>query len=362
MKINKLLVPVSITAALAGMVACAVSCAKKSSAPPSPAPPEPVPTNSVTDNTAAAAATNTAPETPTITNTPPPSSSEITNPPPAETTTKAPETNSVAETNLPGHNTVVDMATNPPIAPTHFYPPVMSSNSACCLTPVGVLSNTNFYVALRGGYQHINHGDNNDSYWASIKLYAFGDGLREEAGKNAWLIPDASLEIFSGYVAKPDNVPNPGSGPGFGLRGDFTWPWIRWNAAMGHNADSIWPWARPMSLSVGPTVNLGFDHLYDEYKYRFAGYAGVRLTIDRTGFIEYTVGDTIGLAGTRQQVVAELPFLESRDGEVRYYLRGLWNRGTSSKPDVLEGGVFVEMPLGLLVTPGKWGDLVPFIQ
>jgi hypothetical protein len=47
---------------------------------------------------------------------------------------------------------------------------------------------------------------------------------------------------------------------------------------------------------------------------------------------------------------------------VRYYLRGLWNHGTSSEPDVLEGGVFVEMPLGTLFCPEKWGDLVPFVQ
>ena len=52
-----------------------------------------------------------------------------------------------------------------------------------------------------------------------------------------------------------------------------------------------------------------------------------RLTFNRSGFIEYTMGDTVGLAGTREQIVTEIPFYESRDGEVRYYLRGLWNRG-----------------------------------
>jgi len=74
------------------------------------------------------------------------------------------------------------------------------------------------------------------------------------------------------------------------------------------------------------------------------------------------VGDTDGLGGTRQQVIAEIPFYESRDGEVRYYLRGLWNHGSSARPDILEGGLFLEMPFSTIVTPSKWGDFVPFTK
>jgi hypothetical protein len=363
---TKLLVPISITAALVGLVACGVSCAKKSNAPekPLPPPPTPLPTNSVTDNTTnAAAVTNTAPaEAATVTNvTPATTSSEITNPPPAETTIKAPETAPMTDTNLPGHNTVVEMPATAPTAPTNFYPATIASNNKPVLTPVGNSgNNTNFFVALRGGYEHVYHGDNNDSYWASAKLYAYGDGLREDAGKNGWLIPDADLEVSSGDIAKPDDDPHPGSDAGLRLRADFTWPWFHWTTYMFGHTDSVCPFCQPLTLGLGPTVNVGFDHLYNETDFRFANYAGVRLTFNRSGFIEYTVGRTEGLDSVRQQVVAEIPFYQSRDGEVRYYVRGLWNHGTSSKPDVLEGGIFLEMPLGLLVSPEKWGDLVPF--
>jgi hypothetical protein len=354
MKINKLAIPLSMTAALVGLVACAVSCAKKNNAPentPPPAPPPP--TNSVAEITTPVAPTNTvAPiETNAVVTNVPAVTQEITNPPPAETTT--------TETNLPGHATVVEMPTNTPVAPTSFYPATMATNAL--LTPVSGLGCTNFFLTLRGGYEHIYHGGNNDSYWVSAKLYAYGDGLRESAGKNGWLIPDADAEISSGYLAKPDQDPHPGSGNGLRFRADFTWPWFHWIATCG-NTNSGWPFGQPLKLGLGPTVNLGFDHLYDETPYRFANYAGVRLTFNRSGFIEYTVGRTEGLDSVRQQVVAELPFYQSRDGEVRYYLRGLWNHGLSRDADVLEGGVFVEMPLGLLVAPEKWGDLVPFVQ
>ena len=367
MKTTKLALPLSLTAALVGLVTCAVSCAKKSNAPavPLPPPPTPLPTNSVTDNT-----TNTAP----VTNTAPPAiaavatnipaaPSEITNPPPAETTTKALETAPMTATNLPGHDTVVEMSTNSPVAPTNFYPAsITGSNNTCCLVPVGGPGSTNFFLSFRGGYEHVYHGDNNDSYWVSAKFYAYGDGLRESAGKNGWLIPDADVEVSSGYLPKPDGDPHQGSDEGLRLRADFTWPWFHWTTYLFGQTNSVCPFCQPLALGLGPTVNIGFDHLYNETDFRFANYAGVRLTFNRSGFIEYTVGRTEGLNSVRQQVVAEIPFYESRDGEVRYYLRGLWNHGPSSKPYVLEGGLFVEMPLGLLVTPEKWGDLLPFTQ
>jgi hypothetical protein len=41
--------------------------------------------------------------------------------------------------------------------------------------------------------------------------------------------------------------------------------------------------------------------------------------------------------------------------------RELWNHGDST-PDVLEAGVFLEMPLDLVVRPRQWGDLIPFAE
>ena len=82
--------------------------------------------------------------------------------------------------------------------------------------------------------------------------------------------------------------------------------------------------------------------------------------MNHNGFIEYTAGGTDGLSGTRQQVVAELPIYASRDGEVRYILRGEWNRADEAQPDVLSGGLFVEMPFSIFAEPKKWSDLIPF--
>jgi hypothetical protein len=370
MKTKNLSIPISMTAALIGLIACAASCAKKSDVPPPspPAPPEPPVTNTVppATNSAAAAATNAAPTEASVTMTNVQPAPEITNPPPAETTIKAPEApamTTMSETNLPGHTTVVEMPATAPVAPTNFYPAEVTSNlvSSPVLQPIDTESgSTNYSLRLRGGYEHINHGDNNDSYWVSAKLYAYGDGLREQAGKNGWLIPDTDAEISSGELAKPDNNRHPGSDSGLQFRADFTWPWVHWTSLVFAQTNSDCPFCKPLNLTLGPTVNLGFDHLYDEAEYRFARYAGLRLTFNRTGFIEYTVGDTEGLNGTRQQIVTELPFYESRDGEVRYYVRGLWNHGASNRPDILEGGVFLEMSLSALVSPDKWGDLVPF--
>jgi hypothetical protein len=367
MKITKLSVPISMTAALVGLVACAVSCAKKNNAPektPTPAP-QPASTNAVTDNTVSATSTNIslASATNLMATNLPAVAQEITNPPPAETTTKVPETTSLTDTNLPGHTETIEMPTNAPVAPTSFYPAAMTTNatSGCCMSPVGGVLDTNVYLALRGGYEHIYHGNNNDSYWFSAKMYAYGDALRESVGKNAWLVPDAAAEISTGIVPKPDEDPHPGSHDGMRFRADFTWPWFHWMYLAG-NTNSELPYCKPMAFALGPTVNFGFDHLYHETDFRFANYGGVRLTFNRSGFIEYTVGRTEGFNSIRQQVVTELPFYESRDGEVRYYFRGLWNHGLSRNPDILEGGLFVEMPLGLLIAPEKWGDLVPFLQ
>ncbi len=367
MKMKKLSVPISMTATLAFIVACALSCAKKNTVVenPQPAPPEPHPANSAAANSRqpATAATDgkDAAHAMAITNLPGTmtTSPEITNLPPAETAAKPAENNAatVTSTNI----TIIEMPTTLPAAPTNFYSADFISNSACCVasdTTVG----TNFFFRFRAGYQHINHGDNNDSYWLSAKFYAYGDDQREGAGKSGWLIPDADAEISSQYLPKSDRNPSPGSGAGLRLRADFSWPWIHWTTRIFARTNSICPFCQPLALAFGPTVNVGFDHLYEESVFHFAGYAGVRLTFNRSGFIEYTAGSTRGLNGTRQQVVTEIPFYESRDGEVRYYLRGLWNRGASNRPDVLEGGLFLEMPFGTLTHPDKWGDLVPFLK
>jgi hypothetical protein len=368
MKMNKLSVPISLTATLAFIVTCALSCAKKSTVVenPLPTPPEPIPTNAAPAATKAPTppATN-GPEADhllTITNIPAAASTtpEITNPPPAETTAKVADNNPPPAT----HVTVVEMPTTIPAAPTNFYSANFTTN-ACCANSLPAASGgscTNFFFRFRAGYQHINHGDNNDSYFLSAKMYAYGDGLRERAGKNGWLIPDADAEISSQYLPKSDFNSKPGSDAGLRLRADFTWPWFHWTTRLFASTNNVCPFCQPLTLGLGPTVNVGFDHLYNESAFQFARYAGARLTFNRSGFIEYTGGDTHGLAGTRQQVVTEIPFYESRDGEVRYYLRGLWNRGDHSKPDVLEGGLFLEMPFSTLTHPCKWGDLVPFLK
>ena len=364
MKINKLSVPISMTATLAVVVTCALSCAKKNNGggAPLPEPSEPLPTNAAPADTKPPVAPDTngpdAAHVLTITNVPAPT--DITNAPPAETTVKAVETPAptITSTNV----TVVEMPTTIPAAPTNFYSADFTKNSCCAADSHAADGCTNFFFRFRGGYEHINHGDNNDSYWLSAKFYAYGDGLREQAGKNGWLIPDASAEISSQYLPKTDQNPHPGSDNGRRLRADFTWPWILWTTLMFARDNSVCPFCKPLALGLGPTINVGFDHLYNESKYRLARYAGVRLTFNRAGFIEYTAGGTDGLDGTRQQITAEIPFYESRDGEVRYYLRGLWNRGAHNRPDLLEGGLFLEMPFSTLYTPCKWGDLVPFVK
>jgi hypothetical protein len=365
MKTNKLSIPLSLTAGLIGLIACAVSCAKKSTPPANPSPwvPETSTNNSPAADPAIA---------PTVTNVPAPAAEPIatnasaapvtvTNQPSADASAHAADPITATDTNLPGHTAIVDMPASAPVAPTNFYAAGVSSNNLCCLSPLDDDDNTNFFVTLRAGYDHMYHGDNNDSYRVSAKFYAFGDGLRQSAGKNGWLIPDASAEIASGPIAKPDQDPHPGSDDGLGFRADFTWPWLHWTSLATDDAHTC-PFLEPMDITFGPTVNVGFDHLYNESRYRLARYAGVRLTFNRFGFIEYTVGGTDGLDSTRQQIVTELPFYQSRDGEVRYYLRGLWNHGASSRPDILEGGIFLEMPMTTLIEPGKWGDLIPFAQ
>jgi hypothetical protein len=371
MKMNKLSVPVSLTTALAFVIACGLSCAKKNTPVEKPlaAPPEPLPTQAGIGSTNPATATNAtdAAHPITVTNIPATAATtpaDITNLPPAETTTKADETPAptMAATNV----TIVEMPATTPAAPTNFYSADFTNASCCtadhCTLPDKGPGSTNFFFRFRAGYSHINHGDNNDSYTLGVKFYAYGDGLRERAGKNGWLIPDADAEISSQFIAKPDNHPSPGSAEGTRFRADFTWPWLHWTTRMFARTNSDCLFSQPFTFTFGPTVNVGFHRLDSESDYRFARYAGVRLNFNRDGFIEYTGGETDGLAGSRQQIVTELPLYQSRDGEVRYYLRGLWNSTSHNQPDILEGGLFVEMPFHTLTRPCKWGDLVPFLK
>ena len=355
MKQSKLTLPASMTAALAFIITCGLSCTQKSTPPqgnqPLP-PPEPLPAAKVIPpnpplSTNNLTVTNVAPKTPPAKSSAP----AITNPPPAATTPAKASTPA-----LPNNIVVVEMPASPPTAPAKFYsdePPLKS----CCADEA---KPHNYYLSFRAGYQHIYYHDNRDTYYVGAKFYANGAGLRELAGKNAWLVPDASAEISHQYLPKPDGSVTPGTGEGMQFRADFYWPWLNWTTHVLTRTNPVCPLCRPLVLGFGPVAEVGFDQLFDGSSARFARYAGARLTINHNGFIEYTAGGTDGLSGTRQQVVAELPIYASRDGEVRYVLRGEWNRADEAQPDVLSGGLFLEMPFSIFAEPKKWSDLVPF--
>ena len=336
MKNNKLSVPISLTATLAFILTCALGCAKKNSPGENLLnAPETNPTNAAAGSIPPAATTNVA----TATDSPVMAPAAITNPP---TTTKkaslsATEEPAPTKPSAPATIKVVEMPATVPVAPTNFYSGDFATDTCC----VSATTSDNYYFRLRGGYQHVNHGDNNDTYWLSVKFFAHGDDLRERAGKNAWLVPDADAEFSHQYLAKPDGSASPGSGEGMQLRASFFWPWLHWSKRMFARTNSVCPMCQPLMLGFGPTANVGFDQLFDGSEARLARYFGVRL------------------AGTRQQILAELPFYASRDGEVRYVFRGLWNTGSHNTPDLFQAGVFVEMPLCFLATPSKWHDLIP---
>jgi len=369
MKINKLTLPISLTATLALLLAGVFGCGRKNTpAAPGenqPPAPEPVPTNSA----APAPATNEA--TTTVNIPAAPSVHEITNPPPVATT--PPATNTPSPTppaGLPLLTTttrVVQMPATVPTAPTNFYPGDFSTvpadtASSRTNSKHGSLNSTNYYFRFRAGYEHINYRDNNDSFTLGVKFYAHGDDLRARAGKNGWLIPDFTAEMSYHLVPKPDLDAHPGTQAGTSVRANFFWPWLHWDLKNAARANAVCPLCRPLVLGLGPVGEIGYDRLWNSSDYRLARYLGARLTFNRDGFIEYTAGGTDGLAGTRQQLTAELPVYTSRDGEVRYVLRGQWNRAEYVQPDVLSGGLFVEMPFGTLIKPSKWGDLVPFLK
>lgn len=341
----------TVAASLALMLASGLSCSQKSPSPqgnqPLPAP-EPLPTNHIAAAKASAPTNNL---TVTIVNSNTPVSATIATPPPATTTTSAPPVVP------PKNNVVVEMPSAPPTAPTKFYSdePVLKP---CCEGEPS--TKRNYYLSFRAGYQHINYHDNRDTYYVGAKFYANGADLRARAGKNAWLVPDATAEISHQYLPKPDGSATPGTGEGMQFRADFFWPWLNWTTGTLFRTNVVCPLCRPLALGFGPVAEVGFDQLFDGSSARFARYAGARLTVNQNGFIEYTAGGTDGLSGTRQQVIAELPIYSSRDGEVRYVLRGEWNRSDEAQPDVLSGGLFLEMPFSIFAQPKKWSDLIPF--
>ena len=368
MKKNKLTVPVSMTATLALIIAGTLSCGKNQS-PSEDATPPPQPSTDGSNapaSDASAAATNSVAADPT--NPAPVVVAEtITNPPasvtPAPTPAPTPEPAPTLPI-APAPVKVVEMPATVPAAPTNFYAEDWTKNKKCCaeLATSQMAASQDYYFRLRAGYQHVNHGDNNDTWFASVKFYARPDDLRERAGKNAWLIPDAEAEFYHGYLPKPDNSAQPGSAEGMAFRANLFWPWMHWTAPELCHRNAICPFSRSLTLALGPTANVGFDQIFDGDRARLARYGGARLTFNRDSFIEYTLGGTDGLSGDRQQLVLELPISQSRDGEVRYVLRGLWNRGNHSQPDELEGGVFLEMPFSIFATPSKWSDLIPFVK
>ena len=356
MKNTKLSVPISLTASLAVVVSCGLSCAKKNQLnDKATASPEPTNTNSVviapvtnsvineaTNLSLANAATNEA-------------VAAITNPAPA-TTTQIPAEPAPAPTHTePAPQVkVMERPATVPTAPKEFYTTDFAKTHCC-----EVMTNDNYYFRLRGGYQSINHGDHSDNLWLSVKFFANGKEARERAGKNAWLIPDADAEFSHQGVAKPDATPNPGSGEGIALRASLYWPWMNWTTRLTARTNDTCRLSRPFTIGLGPTMNLGFDKVFDSSDFRFARYFGGRLTFNHDTYFDFTSGDTDGLGGRRYQIQTEIPIYTSRNRNVRYVVRGLWNTGEKKYPDIYEAGLMLEMPFDFLYKPSKWSEVIP---
>jgi hypothetical protein len=363
MKKNQLSVPFSLAATAAVVLACAAGCAKKNSADMPAATAEPLPaesalTNAVITNAISANVTSTTPATNlntagTIMENVPADTEPATVTLPEEPTTPEPAPTAPA---VEPEKHKVEMPATAPTAPTNFYSADFATNNSSP-TPTTI---ENYYFRLRGGYEHTSHGDNNDTFYLSIKFYANGKDLRDRAGKNAWLVPDADAEFSHQYLPKPDGGSATGSEEGVELRASFFWPWANWTMRTMSHTNSSCPFSGPLTFGLGPTFNIGFDKLFDHTDTRLNRYFGARLTFNHDGFVEVTGGATDGLQGTRAQVLGELPVFTSHDHEISYVLRGLWNTGGNSSPDVFQGGFFVEMPFDFLVKPAKWNDLNPF--
>lgn len=366
MKKQIFVTPVLMTAALASIIAASLSCGKTT-----PVKSTDAANASGTDKTSAAATGQSATSTATNWTTPaklaatdaaPAPTLSQTNVAPAPAALTTPELAPTAPAVKPATKTV-EMPATVPVAPKKFYSDdyATTEKQAHAMRKVGGGSD-DYFFRLRAGYQHTYHGDNNDTWYAGVKFYAHPDDLRARAEKNAWLIPDADVEVSHQALAKPDDGAHPGSAQGLNLRASFFWPWVHWTTRVLARENCICPYAQPLEFTFGPTMNFGFDYLFEDNRTRFARYFGARLAINRDAFVEYTLGATDGLNGTRQQALAELPFYVTRDRQVRYVFRGLWNRGDHSKADIFQAGVFLEMPVCLLAHPRQWGDLIPFVK
>jgi hypothetical protein len=287
----------------------------------------------------------------------------ISNAPPAATTTKAgaaPE--KIQETPAPTLPAaapapeIVEMPATTPQPPAKFYAADMAAPHAA--------TNQNYYFRFRAGYQHSSFGaNNNDTFFLGAKFYAHGDQWRQDAGKNAWLVPDITAEISHQDLPKNQSGRSTGTTDGLQAGANFFWPWFNWAMNRCSHSNNYCPFSGPLAVALGPTANGGFDQLFNAGSEPSAFYhGGARLTLDRDAFIEYTVGGERDLPGTRQQLAAELPLYQSRDGQVRYVVRGLWDHVGGNHPGLLQGALLVEMPFDFLVKPSKWGDLVPFTK
>jgi hypothetical protein len=357
--------PAFTLAALACLAATVMSCEKKSPAPvadnpaPKPVPAEPAKPATPTNNAELASVT--------ITNPAPVHNGNVTDTDIATTTTNAKPAAPAVDTATPiaaTHPAVpapapapapapvnikhVEMPEAPPAMPTNFFPAEVSGQPA-------------YYFNFRAGYEHINYRDNHDAAYVGAKFYAHNDKLRVQAGKNAWLVPDAEVEVAHHLLAKPDADLHPGTAQGVSVRAEVYWPWFKWTLNEMAKNNCPCPLGRPITVKLGPVASVGWEKLDAGPSY-VSSYAGARLNLGRDGFVEYTVGRTGSFSGTRQQLVAELPVSVSRDGEVRYVLRGTWNHSDLNHRDILAGGLFLEMPFTTIVKPSKWSDLIPFKQ
>ena len=156
---------------------------------------------------------------------------------------------------------------------------------------------------------------------------------------------------------------NTGVTEGMQAEANFFWPWGHWTIQNCCSTNAFCPFSGSLALAVGPTINAGFDQLFNSGSTP-TGFAhgGARLTLNRDGYIEYTMGGDASLGGTRQQLATELPIYQSRDGQVRYVVRGLWDHVGGDHPDLLQGAFLVEMPFDFLITPSKWSGLIPFTK
>ena len=351
-----------MTVALTCLLFLNLSCRKQ--AAPSEVPSE-IPTPTATNTAIAPMATTNADVTAPVVA--PASEPVNTNPPPAAaepvTPPAAPEPAPTAPIEPPPVHTIVEMPTNAPVAPTNFYSDAYFADKTnrCTIPKPEARAASDFALLFRAGYQHVNHGDNHDTYWLSVKFGYNGDAWRERASRLGWIVPDADAELAHQYLPKPDDSRSPGAGEGLCFNADFYWPWAHWTSRMFVRTNGADETYLPLRFTLGPTVNLGFDELFDASNARFTRYVGARATLNH-GFIEYTAGATEGLKDTRSQVVTELPFYVSRRNNVRYYFRGLWNTGFNHTRDELEAGLFLELPFATLVSPNKWGSLVPGLE